>query len=97
MTPYSTSREARSDLDKIWGSVAKHNLSAADRLLVKLLDAFLPLACNPMAGELCEELRPGLRRFCVGNYVIYYRTARRVAIVRVLHGARDVGTAFAEG
>jgi plasmid stabilization system protein ParE len=67
MTPYSISRQTRLDLDAIWGNIAKHNISAADRLLAKLFDAFLHLSRSPFAGELCEELRQGLRRFCVSN------------------------------
>jgi plasmid stabilization system protein ParE len=96
MTPYSISREARRDLDEIWFFISKHDLAAADSMLLKLLDVFLHVSRNPLAGELCEELRPGLRRFCVGNYVVYYKAAKRVAIARILHGARDVGLAFAK-
>jgi plasmid stabilization system protein ParE len=59
------------------------------------MNAFLHLSRSPLAGELCEELRPGLRRFCVRNYVVYYKVARRLVIVRVLHGARDAGAQFA--
>ena len=87
MTPYSISCEARRDLDAIWYAIAKHNLAAADRMLVKLFDVFLHLSRSPLAGESCDELRPGLRRFCVGNYVVYHKVARRVAVARVLHGA----------
>ncbi len=94
MTPYSISREARRDLDAIWYAIAKHNLAAADRMLVKLFDVFLHLSRSPLAGESCDELRPGLRRFCVGNYVVYYKVARRVSVARVLHGARDADLAF---
>jgi toxin ParE1/3/4 len=96
MTPYSISREASRDLDAIWDYIAKQGLVAADRVLAKLFDTFLHLSRNPMAGELCEELRRGLRRFCVGSYVIYYKPARRVTIVRVLHGARDSDALFAD-
>ncbi len=41
MKPYSTSREARTDLDAIWNHVAKHNVPAADGLIVKFPDTFL--------------------------------------------------------
>ena len=95
MTPYAISREARRDLDVLWFAIAKHNLPAADRVLVRLFDVFLHLSRSPLAGEVCEELRPGLRRFCVENYVIYYNVGRRVSIARVLHGARDMDSAFA--
>ena len=52
------------------------------------------LAGQPRIGELRDELRPGMRSFSVGNYVIYYRPVETMAIsieiVRVLHGGRDV-------
>jgi plasmid stabilization system protein ParE len=32
---------------------------------------------------------PGMRRFSASNYVIYFRKADRLQIVRILHGARD--------
>jgi len=38
------------------------------------------------------EVAPGLRRRAVGPYVVFYRVAEEVEIVRVLHGARDAGT-----
>ena len=76
MTPYTVSREARRDLDAIWYAIARHNLLAADRMLVRLFDVFLHLSRSPLAGESCEELRPGLLRFCVGSYVIYYKVAQ---------------------
>ena len=88
MTPYTLSREARRDLDAIWYAIARHNLLAADRMLVRLFDIFLHLSRSPLAGESCEELRSGLRRYCVGNHVVYYEVARRVSIARVLHGAK---------
>ena len=48
-----------------------------------------------MIGEPREEVRPHLRSFSVGNYVIYYQiVGNRVVIVRVLHGARDLGKLF---
>jgi plasmid stabilization system protein ParE len=94
MTRYAISRAAKSDLDGIWDHVAQDAPLAADRLIGKLFDAFRHLSSTPLAGELCEHLRPGLRRFCMGNYVIYYKVARRMTVVRVLYGARDAGALF---
>ena len=67
MTPYTVSREARRDLDAIWYAIARHNLLAADRMLVRLFDIFLHLSRSPLAGESCEELRSGLRRYLRGK------------------------------
>ena len=51
---------------------------------------FAMLARQPLIGEACDDLRPGLRLVPLGNYVIYYRVDDdHVTIVRVLHGGRD--------
>lgn len=50
------------------------------------------LARQPEIGEPRSEIRPHLRSFPVGNYVIFYKLVdARVVVVRVLHGARDLG------
>ncbi len=47
------------------------------------------LANNPAIGERQDELRAGLRRFVMGNYLIFYETVPGgIRVVRVLHGAR---------
>lgn len=48
---------------------------------------------HPQMGRRREEdLRPGLRSFAVGAYVILYRTdAEDVLILRVIRGSRDIG------
>jgi toxin ParE1/3/4 len=45
-----------------------------------------------MLGRSREEVAPGLRSFPFGRYVIFYEVMPDgIAIVRVLHGARDLG------
>jgi toxin ParE1/3/4 len=42
-----------------------------------------------------DDLRPGIRAFPVGDYLILYREAGAdVAIVRVVHGSRDLAALF---
>jgi toxin ParE1/3/4 len=95
MNPYSVAPAARSDLREIWKYIARDNEDAATRMRGSYEEAFLMLAHRPHLGQTCEELRAGLRFFCVGNYVIYYELAgHRIRIVRVLHGARDVRLVF---
>jgi toxin ParE1/3/4 len=49
----------------------------------------------PDMGRLREELAARLRRFPVGNYVVFYRSiAGGIEIARVLHGARDLPPLF---
>lgn len=46
----------------------------------------------PDIGRSCPELPGKVRSFVLGRYVIFYRpSSDGVEIVRVLHGARDLG------
>lgn len=86
---------AGTDLASIWAYVAQDRPEAADRLLRTLLERCHFLARFAEIGERCEHLAPGLRRFSVGSYVIYYRPVENgVQIVRVISGARDVEGLF---
>ncbi len=90
------SREARADLDEIWLYVAHASGRAtADTVIDTITDRFLPIARMPQAGRRRDELLAGVRSFPVGDYVIYYtRRESAIAILRVLHGARDAAKQF---
>ena len=96
MSRYRLARQAKADLDEIWSYVARHSgPQLADRLLTSLADRFLMLCDTPLAGRVCAEFGPDLRRFSCGEYLIYYRRVRgRTLIVRVIHGARDQKSAW---
>jgi toxin ParE1/3/4 len=82
---------ARDDLRQIWLYVAQHSLDAADRLIDRFERTLQSLARNPLMGESVAEYHPGLRRFTLGNYVLYYQPIEGgVRLVRVLHGARRI-------
>jgi toxin ParE1/3/4 len=82
---------AERDLLDIWRYVGQRNPPAADRLITRLVEAAGLLAERPNLGRARNELRPGLRSFPMGRYVIFYRQASGgVEIVRVLSGQRDV-------
>lgn len=82
---------AREDLLQIWLYVAQHNERAADRLIDKFERTLRMLARHPLMGEAAPHYRPGLRRFTVGNYVLYYEPIPSgVRLVRALHGARKI-------
>ncbi len=52
-------------------------------------------ATAPEIGELCVDLAPNVRRFAVGNYVVFYRPVRGgIEVLRVLHGSRDIPAAW---
>lgn len=95
MSRYRVSPEARKDIKDIYRYIAKDNPAAAGRLRDALYEKFRMLSRQPLIGEACDELFPGLRNFPVGNYVIFYTpTDRGVRIVRVIHGARDIEALF---
>ncbi len=95
MTSYVVTPLARADLDGIWDHIAADNPTAADRLLERFRETFAILARHPSMGQARDELRPGLRSFSVRKYVVYFESVQeRLRVVRVLHGARDVGRIF---
>lgn len=90
MPGYVVSPLARQDLKSILKYIARDNRTAARDVRIRMTEKFRMVGHNPEFGEPCDEIRPGLRFTLVGNYVIYYRLeAKKVLIVRVLHGARD--------
>jgi toxin ParE1/3/4 len=93
MSRIRVSSAAAADLDDIWLYAAEQRSEdVADRLIDSIVGRFAVLARMPRLGRRRPEIIPGLRSFPVGNYVIYYTAHKsRVVILRVLHGARDVG------
>ena len=91
MARYVLLRRARADLRGIRDHILKDNPPRAVGFVEELLERCQLLADNPGLGRARDELRPGLRSFAHGSYVILYRRAAGgVEIVRVLHGARDI-------
>jgi toxin ParE1/3/4 len=86
--------QAEAELDNIWYYVAKESGSVeiADRLIESITERFYLLACHPHIGRhRDEDLRPGLRSFPVGEYVITYRVEEKdVLILHVFRGSRDI-------
>jgi len=82
---------AEADLEDIWKYISKDNEVRADGFLEKLDENFFALAQNSGIGRRRNEFSEGIRSFAVGNYVIFYRVIDGgVAIIRVLHSARDL-------
>jgi toxin ParE1/3/4 len=86
--------EAEAELDDIWYYVAKESgsIDIADRLVDSITERFYLLARHPHMGRRRDEdLRPGLRSFPVGEYVIIYRVEEdEVLILHVYRGSRDI-------
>ncbi len=90
--PVVTQRpRARDDLAEIWDYIADDSEARADAFIDTVNDKFRMLAGHPGMGRLRDELRPSLRSFPVGRYIIFYLPLPDgVDIVRVLHSARDI-------
>lgn len=95
MPKYIITREADDDITEILTFIASDNFSAAMNLYDRLVQLFEMLADNRCAGRERPELKEDLRSFPEGSYLIFYRQwAGNVAIVRVIHGARDLDEIF---
>jgi len=79
------------DLDSIWSFIAADNVSAADRLIGRIGEAFEMLTENPLAGRERMDLRRGVHTFAVRNYVIFYLPhSDGIEVLRVMHGQQDI-------
>ena len=98
MTPIRISADAENDLDAIWLYIANDSAVNADLFLDRLVMTLTTtLSTLPLAGRARDEFGVGLRSFPVENYVAFYRVNKgAVEIIRIIHGARDLGTIFNE-
>jgi Plasmid stabilization system protein len=95
MGRYLITPRAQEDIDEILTHIAADNLDAALSFNDRLTHLFEMLADNTLAGRARPELKEDLRSFPEGNYVIFYRPwAGKVAVVRVIHSARDLDEMF---
>ncbi|MGC2210294.1 MAG: type II toxin-antitoxin system RelE/ParE family toxin [Candidatus Korobacteraceae bacterium] len=80
--------EAETELDNIWDYLARESgsIEIADRVIDSITHRFFLLATHPHLGRYRDgDLRPGLRSFAVGEYVILYRVeGQDVLILHVL-------------
>lgn len=85
--------QAEADLDDIAYYVFREtgSIEIAERLIDSITDRFALVGKYPHAGRHRNDLRPGLRGFPVGRYVILYRVEGEDALIlRVVHGRRDL-------
>jgi toxin ParE1/3/4 len=95
MTRFVLTAEAKSDLEQIWQYIAAESEIAAAQAIAEIVQRFPRLAEFPEMGRERTELSPSMRSFPVGRYIIFYRPGELgVAIVRILHGARDIEGLF---
>lgn len=88
---------AADDLIELWESIADDSVTRADAFIDGVDAKFHLLAEQPLLGRSRDELAPGLRSLPFGRYVIFYEVMPTgITIVRVLHGARDLGPLFGD-
>lgn len=84
---------AHRDLDKIWDyTLFEFGVGRADDLVARILKTLdTTVATFPDSGRARPEFGDGVRTFPILPYVLFYRVeARRVVVLRVLHGHRDL-------
>jgi toxin ParE1/3/4 len=93
MTEPRLTDQAEADLDDLWAYIAANNPVAADRLVDAVMEATRTHVRFPNMGQSRNDLQPGLRSFVVSPYVVFYRPlGDTIEVLRVLHGARDIGS-----
>jgi toxin ParE1/3/4 len=72
------------------------NPQIADRLIDLIASSLLLLSVHPYLGRPRDkDLRPGLRSFPVGSYLVIYKVkGEDVLILHVAHGRRDLESLF---
>ena len=87
---------AVADLADIWAYIALDSPDNTDLFIDRIFRICQQgLASNPHLGRTREELSPGLRSLVFESYVIFYHPMPNgVAVVRVLHGVRDIESIF---
>ena len=96
---HSLSPSAQADIDDIayYVSIESGSLETAHRFLESIYRRFLLLGQYPHAGRRRDDLRPGVRSFPVGDYLVLYRVeGNDVLIQRVVRGSRDLAALLRE-
>jgi antitoxin ParD1/3/4 len=95
MSRYRFTSFAEDDLFDLWNHIHQNNADAADRIQAAIYLACDLLVASPLAGHTRTDLTSLPVRFWnvprFPNYLIVYDPASvPLAILRILHGARDV-------
>jgi plasmid stabilization system protein ParE len=95
MNDYDLSPTAREEIWEIWNFIARDDEEAADRWILRLVEAFDLLARNPRIGHARKDLtNEPLLFWSVENYLILYKPVANgngnIEIVYVTEGSRDI-------
>ena len=99
MAEYRLTPATEFDLEGIWQYTAhewnveqahRYIGTSVHRYIDMLTTAFAELAEQPKTAPACDHIRPGYRRRCAEQHMIYFcMTAYGIAIIRVLHERMD--------
>jgi toxin ParE1/3/4 len=93
---------ADQDIDEAAAYIARSNMDAAMRFLGSVDDTLRLIREHPMRQPIYDTapaVKDVRKRAVIGfsNYLIFYRVNRRaVEVIRLLHGARDIGIRLRE-
>ena len=91
---YKISKEAQSDLEKIWlYTFETWSLKQADYYFNLIMNEIEYLAVNPKSGKDYNEIRKGYYRSRVKSHFIFYRIdikSEEIEIIRILHQQMDI-------
>lgn len=87
MSEYRLTPKAKEDMEAVWQySLSQWGMAQTSRYIDDLVNAFLFLTETPKAGNACDNIRKGYRKYPIIRHTIYYReTAYGIKVVRVLH------------
>ena len=86
------SPRAQGDIEDIWTYSVAHWGERQAEIYIRLLQAAVDaVASDPQIGLVCDDVRPGYRKYRVGSHMMFYRAAASsVVVVRILHERMDV-------
>src|SRR5687768_7577326 len=99
MARYLLTKPATSDLREIVAYIRQRSPAAAARVRREILAGMRKVAAFPGMGHAHAGIPDaGIRVWSVYDYLIIYRhETKPVQVLRVLHGARDLGRLFEGG
>lgn len=84
---------ARADVALIVDTILQDSVTGAESFLDDLERVVNLIGQYPLAGRKRTEVEAGVRSMPMGGYVVFYQPMKNsVVIVRVIHGARDIGS-----
>ncbi|MCA2699331.1 MAG: type II toxin-antitoxin system RelE/ParE family toxin [Microcystis sp.] len=97
MAIYQFSQEAINDLNEICNYLAQNNPRSASNLFDAIRQKCKLVANFPNMGKRYEQVRPNLRGFLVGDYIIFYNVHDDgIFVLRIVSGYRNLDRLFCD-